>query len=321
MIKNVIKDKHALKVNLGIELLRSILCFWVLCSHCTLVKKEHIKYFYRSFHVPTFLMLSFYFYYRILNQRAITKIKSRFIRLLYPYILWSIVVFSLNNILNKFSTLGNRIKQFSLKDLYLQILTGSKYYRVFWFQFNLIFLSQLFAIFSFVLKRNLIIFLELLGIISLFLLFSKINSIIFFPYAECIRMSVGRLNSSLPLAIIGCIYGSYNLLLKINNLNWHLNVILLSLVYILFKYDIFIIYPGFAYSNTLLYIFASTILFILFGSIKVDKFIILNKIIKIITKYTGGIYYIHRIFPSYIFLFFNVNKISYFYSFLIYISF
>ena len=317
MLKNAIKGK--VKINLGIELLRAILCLWVLFLHCSDIKKEHKKYFNRSFHVPTFFMISFYFYYKLLNASDSLKIKRRFQRLLYPYILWPVLAFLLNNILIRFSSLGKRRKKLTLIDLYLQILTGSRYYRAFWFLFNLLFLSILFTVFAFIFKKNFLISYEFFGIISLFLLFTKINRDIFFQYEKIITLSIGRVNSSIPLSVIGCIYSSINLLSKIKNLKWHVSLILISLIYILFNYDLFIKYPGFCYSNSLLFLSSSTFLFILFGSLKLDYFILLNKIIKIATKYTGGIYYIHPIFPKFIYFYLNIKKASYFSSFFIYI--
>ena len=312
-------SKENVEINLGIQLLRSILCLWVLFSHCTDIKKKHKKYFARNFHVPTFFMISFYFYYKLLNQKAISKIKRRFSRLLYPYIFWPFLAFLLNNILFMFSLLDESIEKITLIDLYLQILTGSKYYRSFWFLFNLFILSILFTIFAFILKQNQLILYEFLGIISLFLLFTKINSDIFFPYEKHITMSIGRVNSSIPLCVIGCFYSSINLLSKVKNLKWNFYLISISLIFILFKYDLFIQYPGFSYSNSLLYLFSTSFLFILFGALKFDKFLLLKRILKTITKYTGGIYYIHPIFPKFIYFFFNIKKASYFSSFIIYI--
>ena len=298
MIKNYeIKEK---KINRGIELLRTIICFRVLLSHCSSIKKQHLKYFKRCFHVPTFFVISFYFYYPILYVRKKTKISLRFQRLVYPYIFWPLFVFILNNILFQFSFFPQHQIKLSIKDLYLQILTGTKYYRIFWFQFNLIFLSLFFAIFSFIFEKNLLFSLELLGLISFSFIFSKINLYIFLQYSELIQMSIGRLNESIPLAVLGCFFSSKNLLTQINNFNFSVYFILVYLVILLLKNDLFIGFEGFGYSNTLLFIFSSTILFMLFGSIKLGKLVLINKIIENTTKFTGGIYYIHQIFPKYL---------------------
>ena len=72
MLKNDSEKEKSL--NLGIQLLRSILCIWVLFSHCANIKKEHLQYFNKNFHVPTFFVLSFYFYYPVIYKRIKTKI-------------------------------------------------------------------------------------------------------------------------------------------------------------------------------------------------------------------------------------------------------
>lgn len=139
--KTIIEPKNK---NLGIELLRFILCLWIVIIHCSKVEKKHQKYFFKGFHVPTFFMLSFYFYYPILYLKKIDKITSRFQRLYFPYLLWPIFILILNNCMIKLTSLGQYQKKLLLKDYYIQILTGSRYHRVFWFQFIIIFLFLIF---------------------------------------------------------------------------------------------------------------------------------------------------------------------------------
>ena len=138
MVSN--KAKFKIKsINFGIELLRFILCLWIVIIHCSKAKKEHKKYLRRGFHVPTFILISFYFYYPMIRNRIITKIISRFQRILIPYFLWSIIRFmiNINNFLIEAFSIGLTGKKLSLYDLYLQILTGSHFHKIFWFQFNL----------------------------------------------------------------------------------------------------------------------------------------------------------------------------------------
>ena len=97
MVNNNAKyEKKSL--NFGIELLRFILCLWIVILHCSNVKNEHKKYIGRGFHVPTFILISFYFYFPTIKNRNILKINSRFQRLLLPYCVWPIIRFILNNI-------------------------------------------------------------------------------------------------------------------------------------------------------------------------------------------------------------------------------
>ena len=68
------------KINLGIELLRMILSFWVLSFHC--LEKNKINYFIfyitktKFYHVPCFSFISFYFSYNVFFDRNSLKLKK-----------------------------------------------------------------------------------------------------------------------------------------------------------------------------------------------------------------------------------------------------
>lgn len=51
------------EILLGISILRVLLCFWVIFVHCGKTKNETLKniLYKRTFHVPTFMFLSFFF--------------------------------------------------------------------------------------------------------------------------------------------------------------------------------------------------------------------------------------------------------------------
>lgn len=54
------------KINIGLQLLRNLLSFWVVVFHSYDYKnnKKFNNFFVRKkFHVPSFLLISFYFYY------------------------------------------------------------------------------------------------------------------------------------------------------------------------------------------------------------------------------------------------------------------
>ena len=96
------------KINYSYQLLRLILCFWVVIHHCC----RKVYLFKGKFHVPTFLLMSFYFYYNTLKNKNIKKIKQRYQRILIPYIVWAIFIYIFNNILFKlfgFSLYGKKL--------------------------------------------------------------------------------------------------------------------------------------------------------------------------------------------------------------------
>ena len=85
---------------LGIEILRMILAFWVLIYHCYNKSKKIQKIISsRFFHVPTFMLLSFYYCFPNLSSRNISKIIQRYERLFIPYIIWPFIILIFNNLI------------------------------------------------------------------------------------------------------------------------------------------------------------------------------------------------------------------------------
>ena len=214
------------------------------------------------------------------------------------------------------------LKHIAIRDILTQILIGSKIYPIFWFQFNLIFLSLLFTLISFFTQKNSLKVIIFIGIISFFLHISKISYNFFINYKEFFGRNIGTLIELIPMAVMGCIISSIYIRLRKEYLSLYSHCILILIIIILFQYNIFIQQPGFVYPNVSLNIFASTNLFLFFSSltfqrIKDEKY---KSIIRNITNFTGGIYYTHPIFRDYLqryFLFFK--KKSYLTALIIYI--
>jgi len=286
--------KSKSKINIGLQILRFLLCFWIVINHLT---KKLIA---RLFHVPSFALLAFYFYFPLLEKRDVSKIIIRFQRLLIPYVFYPILIFILNNI--PISSL--QLKYFNyilpVKYLYLQLLIASTYYQIFWFQFNLIFLSLAFAIISFIFKKNYLEIFQFFGVLSLYLNISKKWYNIFIYTPKDIRENIGSLLEIMPFASIGCILGSINLLQKLNKIRLSYRLSLLFLIFLFFKYDIFINLTGFRYPNIFLNILATITLFLFFATLQLDKPKIIKEIILLITQYTGGIYYMHIMIRNYL---------------------
>ena len=287
MNENIINyNFKSTKNNLGIQILRFLLCFWVVIMHCSYVKKEHKKYLSKGFHVPTFFLISFFFYYPNIYNKNIDKIISRFQRLLLPYIFWPLIalIFQKNN-----------DHEHVLRNILSQILIGAPIHGIFWFQFNLIFLSLFFAIILFVFNTYGSKILAFLGLFCYYLHLSSLIYKLLINYSFAFKNNIGSLLEVMPLSVNGCFLNSINLLFIARKFSIYFYFILLL---ILFKYDIFINRPGFRYSNISLNIISSSILFILFGALPIEKikknnYIIL--VIKYLTQFTGGIYYSHII--------------------------
>ena len=85
IINNI--DSIKTSVNLGIEILRMILSFWVITFHYAGNKnKKNYKILNTYYHVPTFMIISFYLSNKLFSTLNILKIKQRISRLLLPYI-------------------------------------------------------------------------------------------------------------------------------------------------------------------------------------------------------------------------------------------
>lgn len=308
-----------MKTNLGIQLLRILLCYWIVTVHCSYIKLKHQKYLFRGFHVPTFFFLAFYFYYPMLSERNIIKITKRFQRLLIPYIFWPSIKLALIKLPTKLFDF-RKYKLLTLKDLLKQFIIGLPVHGLFWFHFNLIFESLFFAIISFLFKSK---FLQITHFFAIFFIYLHVSRI-HFNYLNCFRRKyISNLESLIelsPLSIIGLSFGSINLLKKIKNIPSYFRIILLFLIILIFRYDIFKPIPGFKYPDIFIYTSASLLLIIFFGSFYLDKSKLITILINNISRFSGGIYYIHTIISH-----FSINGISftnnknYFSAFLIFI--
>ena len=110
----------------------------------------------------------------------------------------------------------------------LQILVGRKINDVFWFQFNLIFISVIILIVTFIFPEKLTYhFLILLAVFAYIFDLKEYNSKIFSQYNINISHSIGRLSICYIFSINGYLLGSFNLLRKLNH-SQKLKVLLLS---------------------------------------------------------------------------------------------
>ena len=137
-------------INYGLELLRMLLCFWVVLFH-SLRKSDNkliLNFKKKMFHVPSFFFISFYFLFPIINRRKTNKMILRLERLLIPYFFWPSFTWCINN-LSFLKFKKSRFKRFlTLYDLFEQLITGRTLYVHFWFLSNLLFFTIIFFILS-----------------------------------------------------------------------------------------------------------------------------------------------------------------------------
>ena len=200
MIKGLVSKK--IERNIGLEIFRALLSFWVVLFHCINFSKSFIlNYFlHKKFHVPCFFFISFYYLFPIIRDRNSYKMKRRLERLFIPYIIWPVFIWSINNLLYLFIGNNRYGRILSFKELKLQLITGRMFFIQLWFVFNLLFLSIVFFIVSFLNEYIFLIFVNLIFILCYLIQYSTSNYF-FSQFKDCISHSVGHFIISFPLAV------------------------------------------------------------------------------------------------------------------------
>ena len=190
--------------NYGLELLRMILCFWVVLFHCIRKINNNIilNFKRKMFHVPSFFFISFFFLFPVLKRRNASKMIVRLQRLSISYFFWPLITWCFNNILF-FNYKKSRFHRFlTLYELLEQWIIGRKFFVQFWFLFNLLFFTIIFFILSISFETKLFLKIsEVLAILSYILQYSKYNYIYFDRFKDCISHSIGHFVESFPIAI------------------------------------------------------------------------------------------------------------------------
>ena len=110
-------------INIGVQILRVIYCFLVVVVHFGSGEIYAFSWKYIDFYATSFFLIAFYYSYHTFSSRHIPKIKERFLRLLYPYILVPIIVYVRNNFYT--IKLSGILDRTLLKRFYIQYLLGN----------------------------------------------------------------------------------------------------------------------------------------------------------------------------------------------------
>lgn len=243
--------------------------------------RNKYKFINQFFHVPTFFFISFYLTYKIFFSENIYKIKQRLERLIIPYIIIPIIY-----LIIKYFLLGQNTRKI-FYHLFLQYITGHYFYFHFWFIHNLIIYTLLFKIIFLFLKKKGLFILQLLSIILYWLKCKEIFNRIFENYKYHIRMFT-MIGTMIPISVTGITFGFMDIL-KMLMKNRIKNIF--------FFIVMFYFISNFNEFGEIKYNLASISLFFSFSLIPLEK--VKNNsiisIIKIITKFTGGIYYYQSI--------------------------
>ena len=281
------------KRNVGLQIFRMILCFWVVLFHC-LKRFNNFALIYikiKKFHVPSFFFISFFYFYPIIKERNSFKMKSRLERLFIPFVIWPIIIWLFNNIFYLIFKISLYNRAFLLKELIIQLITGRKFFIQLWFLFNLIFLSIFFFIFSFFNDCIFFTFMIFIGIICYIFQHNQYIYYILENYQDCIANSPGHLISSFPIAITALAFNKINIIPYLEYHRYKSLIIILAILPFLFLYGHPNTYKGL--DKNLFSFFA----FFWFYLLPINKYFNkkLKNIIYIITNYTNGIYCLHII--------------------------
>ena len=298
-LNSQIKNKY----NIGLGLLKVILALDVIISHNFNKASTNNKLLLfclrrRRVHVPSFFIMSFYFMYKDLIKININNIKKRFERLFIPYFFWPLIIWILNNIINFIFRIELSC---SLKDLKNQLLWGSIFIIQFWFLWDLIIITFIFIIIILLLKENSLFLLQLLGILAYILQYSRINKRLYQYLSDEKRECLGRLTEMIPYSVTGFTLAYFEIINKLQN--YKIKTFLFSLIIfsLIEKYEIFTKIEGIAYSGIKLNVHSLSLIFLfsIFPSEKISNQLLISFLTNI-SKYTGGVFYLHWSIISYL---------------------
>ena len=279
--------------NFGIELLKTIIYFFVLVYHCydkDKCESKILKIILDAIPIyyPTLFLIYFYFSYNHLSNKKIPEIRKRFLKLIVPYVVWPLFFYLLNTL-----STARRTKKYTYQDLYTQLIIGRGIACVFWYQFNLIIINMIFCIIILLSKkRHLHILLSIL-ITSYALEYFGVIEMLFMNYSDNVKRSVGRIFKMTAYSIIGYIISSIRVLISLKN-HRELSMCIslcVSIIIIYFKLYLSEIYfyEGLFTNIGIISIF----IFFYMLPFELITFGPLVFLIKQITSYSSGIYYLH----------------------------
>ena len=263
--------------------------------------------------------MSFYFMYKDLLSSNIKAYLKRLERLLIPYIVWPIIVFILNNyILCKFIV----VQKFSFNDLKYQFIIGRGVLGILWFQWNLIMLTSIFFFIIYFWKKKYLFLIQIFACFSYTIQYSGYNKKLINILRPEIKFTLGKFFESVPFASTGLSLASFQIL---NIIQKYKIQTLFFCLYIFISSDKYSIITDLKFSNSysgLIFNVRAICLIFIFSLFPSDKIsnIKIKKILRYITNYTAGVYYLHMHIIKYFKFFIDpIKKGNIFGLFIIYL--
>lgn len=293
------------KYNVGIALLRILMCFQVVVDHFYAFEDEgiikSILDFYSSLAVPVFVILAFVY----LDIDSICSDKDSFLKRMYrlvvPHIIWAFVYFVLYWLLDFVHGYSLGIHR-GIKGLLSLIITGSALNPAAWFMVDLIIVTIMFAAIYRICgaKRGFAILLFLM-VLSWALQYSGLwhSAINMLFTGTPFYWTVGRIIEVIPFAVGGLLIRKYNLMNYIQESQGirRITIILVSIVCIVLLFclrNYTEIENDFMYSGVPRAIKA-TFTIVVFGAMNFKPFgeKIESAIVKI-SKHTMAVFFMHN---------------------------
>ena len=240
-------DSHTF--NFGIAFLKVFLAFDVIRSHnfkINSTKNKILKFIMRNrrIHVPSFFIISFFFIQKELISLNINRFIKRIERLIIPYFIWPIIIWILNNIINKiyYSKFAS-----SFRALKYQLLWGTNFLGQLWFQWDLIVITTIFFILIYIFKKNYLSIFQIVNFLAYFLQYSGINKKIYMYFSREKREVLGRFTEVIPYAVSGFSLASLEIIKNIQQFKIKTLIFALLFYILIEKYNIFSNLDGIAY--------------------------------------------------------------------------
>ena len=289
--------KNAKSFNYGLAILKSILAFLVVRHHTfqpNTTKNKIILFITkeRFFHVPSFFILSFFFMSNNLLSLNPKVIINRLMRLLIPYIGWPIIILKINHL---FKVKYHRNFPDTYSYLKIQYLWGIGIISPLWFIWSLIVMTFIFIIVIFIFRKHALFIFQLILILTYVGQYSGYtHKAIFMKYPNYNKTTVGYTFISIPYAVTGFTLAYFKIIDLLQKYKIKTFILSILIYNVIADYNIFIDLTRIAYQGIDLNIKSVCVIFIfsLFPSENIkNKY--LEKFLKLITNYTGGVYYIH----------------------------
>lgn len=248
---------------------------------------------FAQFAVSVFMMMSFFLVQKEMVSHTADKLKKRFERLIIPQIGWAVIYWCIYNIIGYFT---NGQAMAGMADLMWQIICGHspRLNPTMWFQTVLIALTLVFWGVILIFQRNYRTVLWILGATALFLQYSEIN-LYFFNWRFEIKYPAGRFIEMLPIAVVGFMLASGNLLEQMEKNRLFYIAAAVFIIGMDAIYGLFSPVNGYGNSGMKMVIIAMALI-VLFYLIPFER--LPDRVLKgisITTRYTMGIYCMHKL--------------------------